>query len=313
MRDKRDGETERQGSGDSLSPVLHLVEFVVPTEVDILFKGFSDEERSEFLAMGSVRRFVANEVLLAAGQDEAHLSVVREGTVVVWADRARLASLGPGSTLGTSAVIEPHVATVAVRADTDGVLLTVPRQRALDFFRDRPERLFHQFCVNVFSIWVEILERRNRRIFELQSALIVPTARRKGKPKVLIVDDEHPIQDAFGDLLKDAYIVLKANSGEEAIRLTYEEKPDLLLLDLRMPGIDGYQVCQRLKEDPSTSHIPIVVVTALAGTSDKVKGLLYGADDYLIKPVDAEDLTEKVRQILRRFENVLPQEEEVSP
>ncbi len=285
----------------------------MPTEVDILFKGFSETEQSEFLAMASERRFVANEVLLAAGQEETHLSIVQEGTVSVWADRARLASLGPGGTLGTSAVIEPHVATVAIRADTDGVLLGVPRQRALEFFRDRPERLFHQFCVNVFSIWVEILERRNRRIFELQSALIVPTARRRGKPKVLIVDDEHPIRDAFGDLLQDTYTVLKAISGEEAIRLTYEEKPDLLLLDLRMPGIDGYQVCKRLKEDPATSHIPIVVVTAMAETNDKVKGLLYGADDYLIKPVDAEDLKEKIRQILRRFEHVLPQEEEASP
>ena len=283
------------------------------TEADILFKGFSDEERSEFLAMGGERRFAANEVLLAAGQDESHMAVVQEGTVSVWADRARLATLGPGGTLGTSSVIEPHVATVVVRADSGGVLLTFPRQRALEFFRDRPERLFHQFCVNIFSIWVEVLERRNRLIFELQSALISPAARRKGKPKVLIVDDEHPIRDAFGDLLKDAYIILKAIGGEEAIRLTYAEKPDLLLLDLRMPGIDGYQVIQRLKSDPTTSHIPIVVVTALTETHDKVKGLLYGADDYLIKPVDAEDLTEKVRQILRRFENVLPQEEEASP
>lgn len=285
----------------------------MPTEVDILFKGFSGTERSEFLAMGRERRFAANEVLLAAGQEETHLSIVQEGTVSVWADRARLASLGPGGTLGTSAVIEPHVATVVIRADTDGVLLGVPRQRVLEFFRDRPERLFYQFCTNVFSIWVEILEWRNRRIFELQSALIVPTARRRGKPKVLIVDDEHPIRDAFGDLLQDAYTVLKATSGEEAIRLTYQEKPDILLLDLRMPEIDGYQVCQRLKGDPVTSHIPIVVVTALAETEDKVKGLLHGADDYLIKPVDAEDLVEKMRQILRRFEHVLPKEEEVWP
>lgn len=285
----------------------------MPTETDILFKGFSDEERAAFLEMGEERRFVANEVLLAAGQDESHMSIVQKGEVSIWADRARLARLGPGGTLGTSSVIEPHVATVVVRADSDGALLTFSRQRALEFFRGRPDRLFYQFCANIFSIWVEVLERRNRRIFELQSALIAPTARRKEKPKVLIVDDEHSIRDAFGDLLRDVYIILKAVNGEEAIRLTYAEKPDLLLLDLRMSGIDGYEVIRRLKGDPTTSHIPIVVVTALAETHDKVKGLLYGADDYLIKPVDAEDLTEKVRQILRRFENVLPQKEEASP
>jgi CheY-like chemotaxis protein len=201
---------------------------------------------------------------------------------------------------------------VVVRADADGALLTFQRHQVLEFFRERPERLFHQFCVNIFSIWVDVLERRNRRILELQSALIIPTARRRGRPKVLIVDDERLIRDAFGDLLKDTYIILKATSGEEAIRVTLAESPDILLLDLRMPGIDGYQVCQRLKSDPSTSHIPILVVTALTETTDKVKGLLHGADDYLIKPVDAEDLTEKVRQILRRFEGVLRQEREAS-
>ena len=209
-------------------------------------------------------------------------------------------------------MIEPRTASVVVRAEADGALLTFRRQRVMEFFRERPERLFHQFCVNIFSIWVDILERRNRRILEMQSALIVPSARRQDRPKVLIVDDEHSIRDALGDILEDTYAVLKATSGEEAIRVTFAEHPDILLLDLRMPGIDGYQVCQRLKGDPTTSHIPILVVTALAETTDKVKGLLHGADDYLIKPVDAEDLRAKVEQMLRRFEGVLRQEKEAS-
>lgn len=274
----------------------------MPTEVEILLKGFSEQERSDFMLLGGERLFVAKEVILAPGQDESHLAVLQEGIVSVWADRTRLAELAKGHTLGTSSMIEPSVSTVLIRAETSGALLTLPRPRVLDYFRTRPERLFYQFCVNIFSIWVAILEQRNRRIFELKSAILLP--QRRGKPRALIVDDEHAIRNALGDLLEDLCQILKARDGEEAIRVALAERPDIILLDLRMPGIDGYQVCQRLKGDPSTSHIPILVVTAMAATTDKVKGLLLGADDYLIKPVEMDDLRAKVQQTLRRFEGV---------
>lgn len=280
------------------------------TEVDILFKGFSGQERSDFLVMGGARPFAANEVILAPGQSETHLSVIQGGTVAVWADRTRLTELRQGDTLGTSAMIEPNVSTVLARAETDGGLLMFSRQQVLDFFRVRPERLFFQFCANIFSIWVAILERRNRRIFELKSAILLP--QRRGRPRVLIVDDEHPVRDALGDLLEDLCEVLKARDGEEAIRTAMAERPDIVLLNLRMPGVDGYQVCQRLKADLSTSHIPVIVVTAMAETADRVKGLLLGADDYLIKPVDMEDLRAKVQQTLKRFENIAKPREEFS-
>jgi CheY-like chemotaxis protein len=277
----------------------------VPNERDILFKGFSGEERSAFLEMGAERPFEAGEVLLAPGQNESRLALLLDGLVGVWAARTRLATLGPGDTMGTEAIIEPAASTVLLRAETAGTALAFPRTQVLDYFRSRPERLFHQFCVNVFSIWVVVLESRNRRIFELKSALTPPDGNRGGRLRVLIVDDECTIREAFGELLQDAYDILQARDGEEAIRIALSERPDLILLDLRMPGIDGYQVCRRLKGDVATSHIPVLVVTALATTQDKVKGLLHGADDYLIKPVGAEDLREKVGQILKRFETVL--------
>ncbi len=276
----------------------------MPTEAEILLKGFTEEERSDFLGMGTDKPFSANQVILATGQDESTMGIVKAGRVVVWVDRTRLAELDSGSTLGTSSVIEPHISTVVIRTETDGVMTKFERQKVLDFFRHRPERLFHQFCVNIYSIWVEILEGRNRRIFELQSALTVP-ASRQDKPRVLIVDDEDSIRDAFGDLLEDSYTILKAASGQEAIRMTHEDRPDILLLDLRMPGTDGFQVLQRLKGDPVTSHIPIMVITALTETSNKVKGLLHGADDYLTKPVDSDDLRGKLDQILRKFQIIV--------
>ena len=95
--------------------------------------------------------------------------------------------------------------------------------------------------------------------------------------------------------------MVKAMDGTTAITLTESENPDLVLLDLRLPELDGFQVCQRLKGHPDTGHIPIIMVTALTATPDKVKGLMYGADEYLVKPVDLRHLQETVGRVLEKL------------
>lgn len=95
--------------------------------------------------------------------------------------------------------------------------------------------------------------------------------------------------------------MVKAMDGTTAITLTESENPDLVLLDLRLPELDGFQVCQRLKGHPDTGHIPIIMVTALTATPDKVKGLMYGADEYLEKPVDLRHLQETVGRVLEKL------------
>ena len=120
---------------------------------------------------------------------------------------------------------------------------------------------------------------------------------------VLIVDDEAEMRASIGEFLRsDGYAVCEAADGEEALAKTFTEKPDLILLDLRLPKVDGYQVCQTLKGNPITSAIPIVMVTALSATPQKVKGIEYGADDYISKPFDLEELGARVRMIMRRAE-----------
>ena len=99
---------------------------------------------------------------------------------------------------------------------------------------------------------------------------------------------------------KDKYEVVKAMDGSKAIGVTELESPDLVLLDLRLPELDGFQVCQRLKGHPDTGHIPIIMVTALTATPDRVKGLMFGADEYLVKPVDLTHLQETVGRILEK-------------
>jgi uncharacterized protein (TIGR02266 family) len=118
--------------------------------------------------------------------------------------------------------------------------------------------------------------------------------------RILVADDEPYIVLAVRDVLRDLEAeVLDAADGQQALELARAERPDLVLLDVRMPGLDGFQVAEALKSDPGTADIPVVFFTAVSGTSDKVRGLDL-AEDYLAKPIDAEELKARVRKILRR-------------
>lgn len=120
-------------------------------------------------------------------------------------------------------------------------------------------------------------------------------------PKLLLVDDEEEVRASVGEYLtSEGYEVVEAEDGEEALAKSFTEKPDLVLLDLRLPKLDGYQVCQTLKGNPITSVIPIIMLTALNATSQKVKGIEYGADDYIEKPFDLEELGARVKMVMRR-------------
>jgi two-component system cell cycle response regulator len=100
-------------------------------------------------------------------------------------------------------------------------------------------------------------------------------------------------------LTNEYYDVITAKDGFEAIEQTKAKKPDLILLDVMMPGIDGFETCRRLKQDPEVSHIPVVMVTALSEPSDRVAGLEAGADDFITKPINDTALFARVRSLVR--------------
>ena len=124
---------------------------------------------------------------------------------------------------------------------------------------------------------------------------------------ILAVDDEVHILELISFNLKAAgYHVVTALTGEEALKRCEVERPSLVLLDIMLPGIDGLEVCRRLKGDRMTSNIPIIMLTARGDEVDKILGLELGADDYITKPFSVRELAARVKSLLRR---VAPQQE----
>ncbi|MDD1795915.1 response regulator [Enterovibrio makurazakiensis] len=116
--------------------------------------------------------------------------------------------------------------------------------------------------------------------------------------KILVVDDEPSNLHVMRTILQDQYTLIFAKSGERAIELTMQQKPDLILLDIMMPGMNGYEVCRQLKSERTVCHIPVVIVSALDEYQSEVEGLKSGAADFLIKPVSPELVRSRVANLL---------------
>ncbi len=121
------------------------------------------------------------------------------------------------------------------------------------------------------------------------------------KEKILIVDDEKDIVKMLNyNLKKENFRTISAYNGEEALNIAQKDCPDLIILDLMLPGMDGLEVCKALKKDDKTSGIPIIMLTAKTQEIDKVLGLELGADDYMTKPFSPKELIARIKAVLRR-------------
>jgi len=121
------------------------------------------------------------------------------------------------------------------------------------------------------------------------------------KPCILLIEDDKDMRDLVaGHLEHTGFDVQRADDGIKGQALALQYKPDLILLDLMLPSVDGLTLCQRLRRDDRTASIPILMVTALGATKDKVTGFNSGADDYLTKPFDLEELHVRIKALLRR-------------
>jgi len=117
--------------------------------------------------------------------------------------------------------------------------------------------------------------------------------------KIVVIEDDPVIQKLITQtLLREGYEVVTASDGSAGLRTVKETNPNLVVLDISMSGLDGYQVCQYLRSDPATANLPIIMVTAMARPADQRRGFDLGADDYLPKPFALTDLITRVQSLL---------------
>ncbi len=128
------------------------------------------------------------------------------------------------------------------------------------------------------------------------------------KEKILFVDDDPDIVRLVKEtLLDEGFEFVSAEDGEGGIREAGKSHPDLIILDMQLPDIDGFEICRRLKADEGCKHIPIIMLTGkFKETSDKVEGLVDGADDYVLKPFDTQELLARIRAVLREYKHFGP-------
>lgn len=119
--------------------------------------------------------------------------------------------------------------------------------------------------------------------------------------KILVIEDETDIIELLVyNLAREGFEVSSVRSGEDGLRAVFSAQPDIVLLDLMLPGLDGLEVCKRLKAEASTRHIPVIMLTAKGEDSDVITGLEVGADDYIVKPFSPRVLVARVRAVIRR-------------
>jgi signal transduction histidine kinase/DNA-binding response OmpR family regulator len=121
-----------------------------------------------------------------------------------------------------------------------------------------------------------------------------------GKPVLLIVEDNPDVRKYITIILGEYYQIIEAEDGEDGLKKSFEQIPDLIISDIMMPKLDGFKMCNILKSDERTSHIPIIMLTAKATIEDKISGLEFGADDYIMKPFDAPELKARIKNLLEQ-------------
>jgi two-component system cell cycle response regulator DivK len=119
------------------------------------------------------------------------------------------------------------------------------------------------------------------------------------KKKILVVDDTEWNRDLIVQLLEDEYTVLQAVDGQQGVKMAQQEKPDLVLMDLGMPVMDGWEATRKIKANSDLKHIPVIAVTSHAMVGDEIQAREAGCDDYLPKPIDENELLKKIKRFLQ--------------
>jgi DNA-binding response OmpR family regulator len=153
--------------------------------------------------------------------------------------------------------------------------------------------VFHRAIKN----YTKVEDQRNEEKPQSNSD-ILPSESTLDEPRILLIEDNKDVLHYLKICLIERFTIMEAVHGSQGIALAFEQVPDLIITDVMMPGMDGFEVCDKLKNDPRTSHIPVIMLTAKATLQDKITGLKAGADAYLVKPFNVDELTAQVENLL---------------
>jgi DNA-binding response OmpR family regulator len=121
------------------------------------------------------------------------------------------------------------------------------------------------------------------------------------KKKILVVDDEKDICDIMKRILeKEGYEVFEAYNGQEALSKVFEISPDMIIIDVQMPGKNGFEVCREIRKDPIYKELPVLMLTVRNSKEDRIQGFTSGVDEYMVKPFDMNEITARIKVVLER-------------
>lgn len=143
---------------------------------------------------------------------------------------------------------------------------------------------------------------------ESRNATISERHAEEGAYQLLIVEDNKDVADYIGSQLDDRYVLSYANNGDDGLKKALESVPDLIITDLMMPGIDGLELCRKIRGNEVVSHIPVIIITAKASEEERIKGLQAGADAYLTKPFNSDELHTRVEKLLEKMQRIREKE-----
>ena len=162
-----------------------------------------------------------------------------------------------------------------------------------EIFEKELEKKYEKEQVEIIE-WNKTVERQDGHKNHLELSWQEP------KSSLLLVEDNSDVRKYISTILENQYVIIEAKDGEEGLDKSFQQIPDLIISDIMMPKMDGFQLCSKLKSDARTSHIPIIMLTAKATINDKINGLEIGADDYIMKPFEAAELKARIINLLEQ-------------
>jgi CheY-like chemotaxis protein/two-component sensor histidine kinase len=195
-------------------------------------------------------------------------------------------------------LVQLHHGTVSVESTLGTTIFTVKLPSSNDYLKESEK-------VESFQVDVAHEEKKEKMEQDLNKSSIIDSSKYLAllpetdeRLEILIVEDNHDLRSYIGNILQPKYKIVEAVDGIDGLKIAEATIPDLIISDVMMPGMDGFEMCKNLKANPKTNHIPLILITAKAARENKLEGLETGVDDYLVKPFDEAELLIRIKNLI---------------